>query len=230
MLDRVKDLRVLSPQVVYQASLCTTQEDTRPQTVRERKKVISALDAPVRNKLPRSSVNKKSVAYKKLKAEALQALKNWESELNRINTDPAPLFVENDIDLEGPPENFTYITDYVYKDLGVDVQINADPICGCECEDCFANQNQCCAANMGVDFAYYKTKKVKVAQGRPIYECNKICPCGPECPNRVVQRGRKYKICIFRTKDRGWGVKTLQKVKAGAFVLEYSGEVSKYSI
>ena len=43
--------------------------------------------------------------------------------------------------------------------------------------------------------------------------------------NRVVQLGRKYKLCIFRTSNRGWGVKTLQRIPKGSFVVEYVGEV-----
>ena len=34
--------------------------------------------------------------------------------------------------------------------------------------------------------------------GTPIYECNNKCLCGPSCSNRVVQKGQKVKLCIFR--------------------------------
>ena len=52
------------------------------------------------------------------------------------------------------------------------------------------------------------------------------CKCGPKCTNRVVQKGRKYKLCIYRTSNGcGWGVKTLENIKEGAFVVEYVGEV-----
>lgn len=39
----------------------------------------------------------------------------------------------------------------------------------------------------------------------PIYECHKECKCGEWCPNRVVERGRKVALQIFRTKTTGWG-------------------------
>lgn len=39
-----------------------------------------------------------------------------------------------------------------------------------------------------------------------IYECHEQCSCGPDCPNRVVERGRTLPLQIFRTDDgRGWG-------------------------
>ena len=171
-------------------------------------------------------LNPRSKFYKQKRLEVKKALKDWEGQLNKINTDPAPIFVENDTDLEGPPENFEYINDYK---AGEGITIPDDPMIGCECEDCLDNKKNCCPNWCGSTFAYYKYKRVKVLKGTPIYECNKRCKCGPDCPNRVVQLGRKFKLCVFRTKNgRGWGVKTLQKIKKGSFVVEYVGEVSLF--
>lgn len=39
----------------------------------------------------------------------------------------------------------------------------------------------------------------------PIYECNALCNCGPGCKSRVVQKGRKVPLEIFKTETRGWG-------------------------
>jgi histone-lysine N-methyltransferase SUV39H len=50
--------------------------------------------------------------YKLKKKEIQAALKEWERKLNAVNSDPAPIMVENEVDLEGPPENFEYINDY----------------------------------------------------------------------------------------------------------------------
>lgn len=61
----------------------------------------------------------------------------------------------------------------------------------------------------------------------PIYECHEACSClREECPNRVVERGRKVPLQIFRTTDsRGWGVRTMRELKRGQFVDCYLGEV-----
>ncbi|KAI0404576.1 SET domain-containing protein [Xylaria palmicola] len=59
----------------------------------------------------------------------------------------------------------------------------------------------------------------------PIYECHKKCACGPECPNRVVERGRKVPLQVFRTKNRGWGVRSTVDMKKGQFVDKYMGEI-----
>ncbi|ROV89804.1 hypothetical protein VSDG_08580 [Cytospora chrysosperma] len=61
----------------------------------------------------------------------------------------------------------------------------------------------------------------------PIYECHEGCRCNKSlCPNRVVERGRKVPLQIFRTEDdRGWGVRTMRELKRGQFVDRYLGEV-----
>ncbi|ORY62447.1 uncharacterized protein BCR38DRAFT_395373 [Pseudomassariella vexata] len=68
--------------------------------------------------------------------------------------------------------------------------------------------------------------KSKVLESRePIYECHEGCSCGPHCANRVVERGRKVPLVIFRTKNRGWGVRSTVDIKRGQFVDKYMGEI-----
>ncbi|KAL7628302.1 Histone-lysine N-methyltransferase, H3 lysine-9 specific dim-5 [Parahypoxylon ruwenzoriense] len=59
----------------------------------------------------------------------------------------------------------------------------------------------------------------------PIYECHESCACGLDCPNRVVERGRKIPLQIFRTPNRGWGVRSTVDIKKGQFVDKYMGEI-----
>lgn len=81
-------------------------------------------------------------------------------------------------------------------------------------------------------FAYYSQGAKKgllrdrVLQSQePIYECHQGCACSKDCPNRVVERGRTVPLQIFRTKDRGWGVKCPVNIKRGQFVDRYLGEI-----
>ncbi|KAK3738798.1 hypothetical protein RRG08_035678 [Elysia crispata] len=167
----------------------------------------------------------KKISKRQTKTEIQKALKAWELKLNKlsISHDPAPIFVENKVDLEGPPENFIFINE---RQAGAGVTIDNDPLIGCDCLDCHAERKSCCAVTSGCEPPYYKTnKRLRLDRGIPIYECNSRCKCGPDCLNRVVQNGRKVKICIFRTATKGWGVKTLQPIKKGTFVIEYVGEV-----
>ncbi|XP_071817256.1 uncharacterized protein [Apostichopus japonicus] len=163
------------------------------------------------------------VSTEALQAMVREELKNWTISLNCICTDTAPIVVENDVDFEGPPTDFTYINDYI---SGRGVTIPNDPLVGCECTKCSEDEPECCPQNSGVKFAYNRLKHIRVKPGTPIYECNKYCKCGEDCPNRVVQLGRKYPMSIFRTaNNRGWGVKTLVDIRRSTFVMEYVGEV-----
>lgn len=61
---------------------------------------------------------------------------------------------------------------------------------------------------------------------RPIYECNVNCKCGPGCHSRLVQKGRRVPLVIFKTgAERGWGVYCEEDLFAGEFIDVYLGEV-----
>lgn len=151
----------------------------------------------------------------------LMKLKDWEEHLNQVDKSKK-LTVENNVDLDGPPENFTYINQSI---PGSGVTIPNDPPIGCECLACNCRSKSCCGMQGGI-FAYTAKKRLRVAPGTPIYECNKACKCSLDCCNRVVQNGRNLKLSIFRTSNGcGWGVKTDQTIKQGQFICQYVGEV-----
>ncbi|XP_076754442.1 histone-lysine N-methyltransferase SUV39H2-like [Xylocopa sonorina] len=157
-----------------------------------------------------------------LRSKQLKSLKDWENEINIITNGKPLILVENMVDLEQAPQDFYYIEDYL---PGNGVIIPNDPPIGCECVTCNV-KTKCCFSQEGRVCPYTSTCKIRVPPGTPIYECNKRCACNMDCINRVVQRGTQMKLCIFRTANgRGWGVKTLQRIKKGSFVTEYVGEV-----
>lgn len=173
-----------------------------------------------------ASTSMESVQYK-------QILLDWQFQLNRQRggTDDI-IFVENEIDRADPPKDFTYICSNIYDEGVPDPNLPQvrDSLCGCQCyhlgKRCGPKASYCCSRMADVPFAYTLAGKVCVTPGTPIYECNWKCCCPMDCINRVVQHGRKIPLCIFRTSNnRGWGVKTLQPIKANTFVTEYVGEV-----
>nr|CAD7426987.1 unnamed protein product [Timema monikensis] len=148
----------------------------------------------------------------------------WEQDMNNTSKDKAKIFVENEVDLEGPPDNFTYVNNYV---PGEGVHIPEDPVIGCNCgEECSPGSKCCATKEWESRFAYTPDRRLNVNVGTPIYECNKCCKCPSNCRNRVVQNGRLVDLAIFRTKNGcGWGVKAMQMIRKGTFVCEYVGEV-----
>lgn len=58
-----------------------------------------------------------------------------------------------------------------------------------------------------------------------VYECNITCLCRATCRNRVVQNGLTLELNVFWTGARGWGVRTLEPIAKGQFVVEYHGEI-----
>ncbi|XP_063289185.1 histone-lysine N-methyltransferase SUV39H1 [Pelobates fuscus] len=157
-----------------------------------------------------------------LKAKQRQRLRQWEHQLNAKRSHPGQILVENEVDLEGPPKDFVYINEYK---VGEGVTLSHFAV-GCKCRDCFTDEGGCCPGSFQHKFAYNDEGQVKLKAGYPIYECNSYCRCGPSCPNRVVQKGIQYKLCIFRTSNgRGWGVRTLEKIRKNSFVMEYVGEI-----
>ncbi|CAH2237590.1 jg6296 [Pararge aegeria aegeria] len=56
-------------------------------------------------------------------------------------------------------------------------------------------------------------------------ECGPTCRAGDRCNNRAFEKRLYPKMTPYRTSARGWGLKTLQDVKAGQFVIEYVGEL-----
>lgn len=151
-------------------------------------------------------------------------IKSWENEINSVDKNSAKIMVENEVDLEGAPRKMKYINQYVPSE---GIEIPDDPPIGCECSSCeVKTEKNCCPGMNGHSLAYTKHAKLRIDVGTPIWECNKKCACSTDCYNRVVQGGRKHKLCIYKTDNGcGWGVKALENIKAGSFVVDYVGEV-----
>lgn len=59
-----------------------------------------------------------------------------------------------------------------------------------------------------------------------MYECHPdMCPAGAKCHNQNFVQRKYPNMKAFHTADRGWGLKTLDRIKEGHFVIEYVGEL-----
>eukprot|EP00884_Botryococcus_braunii_P000569 jgi/Botrbrau1/10512/Bobra.0133s0112.1 len=65
---------------------------------------------------------------------------------------------------------------------------------------------------------------------RPIvYECGPWAGCslGTACPQATSQRGIKVRLEVFKTKDRGWGVRTWDYIPQYSYVCPFAGNVQR---
>ncbi|KAJ6794578.1 histone-lysine N-methyltransferase family member SUVH9-like [Iris pallida] len=128
----------------------------------------------------------------------------------------------NDIDDDRDPLLFEYLTCPAYPPRFRE-KIFGDHGGGCQCVrnctvDCY------CAKLNGGEFAY--DGGGFLLRGKPVvYECGPFCRCPPSCPNRVSQKGVKNRLEVFRSLETGWGVRSLDLIRAGAFICEFSGVV-----
>ncbi|KAL9123606.1 MAG: hypothetical protein Q9217_006977, partial [Psora testacea] len=149
----------------------------------------------------------------------------------------------NDVDNASPPTDFRFIEKSV---LGPGVErATEDVMLGCGCQKKYGQPFGCvyldycsCIEDSAVDnhgkksFPYgaseanYRCLRPAYLNSRNhIYECNSRCDCTERCKNRVVQHGRQVKLEIFKTKNRGWGLRCKDDLKQGQFIETYRGEI-----
>ena len=174
--------------------------------------------------------SKRTVAYtpsKSINPLYQMLLDAWELSIYQVTAGKEGyVYIENSVDESLPPLDVHYITERVYsKNVPPRVPRNATEICNCR-EDCLSHSTQCrCTTDLTAMPAYFRNGKAKANTNLPIAECWTSCVCGPQCSNRVVQHGRRDPLCIFRTTNRGWGVKAVVHIPRGTFLATYVGEV-----
>ncbi|KAL8486721.1 hypothetical protein ACS0TY_023425 [Phlomoides rotata] len=130
-----------------------------------------------------------------------------------------PVFFYNDIDDDHDPMHYDYLVSTIFPPF----VYNAGANTGCECvegctQDCF------CAMKNGGEFAY--DMHGTLVRGKPlVFECGPHCRCPPTCPNRVTQKGVRNRFEVFRSRETGWAVRSLDLIQAGSFICEYTGVV-----
>jgi SAD/SRA domain/SET domain/Pre-SET motif len=130
-----------------------------------------------------------------------------------------PICAINTIDDEKPP-TFKYITSMIYPSW---YEKNAPN--GCDCSGKCTSSKRClCALKNGGEIPFNFNGAIVQAK-QLIYECGPSCRCPPSCHNRVSQTGIKIPLEIFKTENRGWGVRSLSSIPSGSFVCEYVGEL-----
>lgn len=72
----------------------------------------------------------------------------------------------------------------------------------------------------------YRYKRLQAPIPPGLYECNVSCKCNQRmCQNRVVQHGLQVRLQVYKTEERGWGVRCLDDLDKGTFVCIYAGRI-----
>ncbi|KIY69411.1 SET domain-containing protein [Cylindrobasidium torrendii FP15055 ss-10] len=174
-----------------------------------------------------------------------------------VNAGEEDISFENNVDAESaPPVEFYYTNELVPSGADVPSPSLSDVNC-CDCLiPCKENPHCACKSHQKQKFeddraiqllidkdegaqAQWKNTKYPTNTGflykengtlielLPVYECNALCRCNEDCVNRRSQRPRGFPLTIFKTAERGWGVRYDGKttLPGHSFIGIYAGEV-----
>ncbi|KAG6908280.1 hypothetical protein DXG01_005381 [Tephrocybe rancida] len=206
---------------------------------RERERALSPASTLADDEAEEERVHKKSRVRKALTARVSQRSKlaeEWTTIARRTNA--ARISITNDVDDEEVPplpKGFRYIeSEYFYSnkvpkldesDKGMFVRCECRPkakctaLCSCqELSELFVEGKKVLAYTPDRLFTF------KAPRGVEVIECNSECSCDPQkCPNRVAQQPRDVPIEVFKTPDRGWGVRSPMPIHRGKVLGIYTG-------
>ncbi|KAF6163872.1 hypothetical protein GIB67_024727 [Kingdonia uniflora] len=159
-----------------------------------------------------------------------KSIQQWKSGMTRpglilpdltSGAEKVPVALVNDVDDEKRgPSIFTYIPTLKYPNPILRPSIH------CSCTgSCLPGDPNCACIVKNEGDLPYTGNGVLVIQKPFIYECGPNCLCPPNCRNKVSQNGLRVQLEVFKTKDRGWGLRSWDPIRAGTFICEYAGEV-----
>ncbi|CAB1445942.1 unnamed protein product [Pleuronectes platessa] len=147
-----------------------------------------------------------------------------------------PLSCVNEID-STPPPKVDYSKERIPED-GVFINASADFLVGCDCTDGCRDKSKCSCHQLTLQAtgctpggqintnAGFLHKRLEECLPTGIYECNKRCKCcASMCTNRLVQHGLQVRLQLFKTQNKGWGIRCLDDVAKGSFVCIYAGKI-----
>ncbi|KAK8766693.1 hypothetical protein V5799_006533 [Amblyomma americanum] len=116
-----------------------------------------------------------------------------------------------------------------YAGKGVDLNLDKDFLCGCDCEDDCQDREKCSCQKLTVEatealasgrnpYAGYLHRRLLEPHITGVYECNSQCHCSRRCFNRVVQNDLRSRLQVFKTEKHGLGIRFLDALPHGTFI------------
>ena len=143
--------------------------------------------------------------------------------------------IVNELDDDPPPSNFEFISKNIFSCQAIE----PDPAAmyGCSCEtNCNPKSCSCIGERNDIDnpsgkvwgLPYNFSKHLTQAylnSRLAVHECNAACACSSSCRNRNITLPYDPNVEIFKTMDRGWGLRSRDPIFKGQFVDTYRGEI-----
>ncbi|XP_026380505.1 histone-lysine N-methyltransferase, H3 lysine-9 specific SUVH4-like [Papaver somniferum] len=123
------------------------------------------------------------------------------------------------------PTNFTYSKSLVFaKNVK-----RPKTTLGCKCQGDCSDPKTCPCAQPNGKYPYRSVQdgRLRNSTKRIIYERGEHCGCGSSCRNKVTQCGLKYKLEVFHTPHKAWGVRTRDLIPKGSYLGEYVGVIRR---
>lgn len=137
------------------------------------------------------------------------------------------------------PSDFEYITGY-YIDSHAVPPYHWHPyrkIC-CDCKDTCSDRTKCACQQFthnnyisenpterSTDIQGFEYGHLYNGVSSGVFECHDGCACRKTCMNKVISRRQRFRLEVFQTKERGWGVRTRQDLPAGVYISNYVGDL-----
>ncbi|NXK70357.1 SETB1 methyltransferase, partial [Sylvietta virens] len=147
-----------------------------------------------------------------------------------------PLSCVNEIDSTPPPQ-VAYSKERI-PGKGVYINTSWEFLVGCDCTDGCRDKSRCACHQLTIQASGctpggqinpnsgYQHKRLEECLPTGVYECNKRCQCNVNmCTNRLVQHGLQVRLQLFKTQNKGWGIRCLDDIAKGSFVCIYAGKI-----
>ncbi|NXM23632.1 SETB1 methyltransferase, partial [Oxyruncus cristatus] len=147
-----------------------------------------------------------------------------------------PLSCVNEIDSTPPPQ-VAYSKERI-PGKGVFINTSWEFLVGCDCKDGCRDKSKCACQQLTIQASGctpggqinpnsgYQYKRLEECLPTGVYECNKRCKCNVNmCTNRLVQHGLQVRLQLFKTQNKGWGIRCLDDIAKGSFVCIYAGKI-----
>ncbi|XP_043939153.1 histone-lysine N-methyltransferase EHMT2 isoform X2 [Protopterus annectens] len=138
-----------------------------------------------------------------------------------------PIPCVNGVDEEPCPYDYKYVSENC-ETSAMSIDRNITHLQHCNCQDDCSSSN-CLCGQLSIRCWYDKDGRLlqefNKIEPPLIFECNQACTCWKTCKNRVVQRGIRARLQLYRTAKMGWGVRAVQEIPQGTFICEYVGEL-----